>query len=67
MSKRCCLLRWVGEETVSVVREDSAKCGVEIYVGALAQFKWLGKFYEAEVLKISSKFNYSRPPDSCAH
>ncbi len=50
MSKRCCLLRWVGEETVSVVREDSAKCGVEIYVGAL---KWLGKFYEAEVLKIS--------------
>ena len=50
-----CLLRWIEDETVSVVRADTVKKGMEVYVGAFAEFKWLGKFYEAEVLKISGK------------
>lgn len=50
-----CLLRWIEEECVSVVWEDTVKKGMKVYPGAIAEFKWLGKFYEAEILKISSK------------
>ena len=57
---RFCLLRWLEDDTVSVVREDSTKKGMTVHVVAYADFKWSGSFYEAEVLKISSKrwFSY---------
>ena len=51
--KKFCLLRWLEEETVSVLPIKSAKDGQKVYQGAYADFKWLGKCYEAEVLKIS--------------
>ena len=51
--KKFCLVRWLEEETVSVLPIKSAKDGQKVYQGAYANFKWLGKFYEAEVLKVS--------------
>ena len=52
-ARKFCLLRWVEEETISIVRADTVKEGMNVYVEAIADFKWLGKFYEGEVLKVS--------------
>lgn len=50
-----CLLRWLAEEQVSVVPSSSIRPGQKCYVGAIGEFKWQGKFYEGEVLKLSGQ------------
>ena len=52
---KLCLVRWLEDETVSVVPATTAEAKQKVYVGAIVNFKWLKQMYEAEVLKISSK------------
>ena len=47
------LLRWVAEEQVGVVSSSSIHPGQKCYVGAIGEFKWQSRYYEAEILKIS--------------
>ena len=54
-SPKLCLVRWLEDESVSVVPATTAGAKQKVYVGAIVNFKWLKKMYEAEVLKISSK------------
>ena len=49
------LLRWLIDEKVSIMPFSSAKKGTKVYTGVFGEFKWSGKFYEAEVLKISGE------------
>jgi hypothetical protein len=51
--KEFCLLRWIEDETVSVLPVTAAKAGQSVYPGVHAEFKWLKNTYEAEVLRIS--------------
>ena len=53
--KKFCLLRWIEDETVSVLPTTAAKTGQNLYPGVYAEFKWLRTVYEAEVLRISGK------------
>ncbi len=54
--RKFCLVRWLDDETVSVLPVQAAKEGQKVFQGSYADFKWLGKqLYEAEVLKISGK------------
>lgn len=50
-----CLLRWIEDETVSVLPVTAAKSGQKVYPGIYGEFKWLRQLYEAEVLKVSGK------------
>ena len=55
------LVRWMEEETLSVMGATSVKNGQEIYRGAIADFKWGGKtFYEGEILAMSGKLRVGR-------
>ena len=47
------LVRWVGEETLSVVLLTTARKTEKVYSGSFTEFKWGGKYYEGEVLKLS--------------
>jgi len=49
------LLRWLIDEKVSIEPFSSSKKGTKVYTGVFGEFKWSGKFYEAEVLKISGE------------
>lgn len=51
--KQLALVRWLGEETLSVVPATSVREGDKVNVGSFASFKWGGKFYESEILAIS--------------
>lgn len=51
--KRFALTRWLIDESVGVVPLTAAKKGQTPHVGAFLDMKYLGKFYEAEILKIS--------------
>lgn len=53
MAKKFVLVRWVGEETLSVLLSSAAHPSHSLYVGAFAELKWGGKFYEGEILKLS--------------
>ena len=55
------LLRWLIDEKVSIEPFSSAKKGTKVYTGVFGEFKWSGKFYEAEVLKISGEKIESAP------
>ena len=46
------LLRWLDDEKISVEPISSAKGKEKMYAGYFGDFKWAGRFYEAEVLKI---------------
>lgn len=48
-------MRWIEDETVSVLPVTAAKAGQNVYPGVYSDFKWMGKLYEAEVLKVSGK------------
>ena len=48
-----CLVRWVDEETVSVVLTTSVREEQRVEVAGIYHFKWSGKYYKGEVLKIS--------------
>ena len=50
--KKFCLLRWLEDETVSVLPATAAKTGQKVYPGCYCKFKWLTKFYEVEILKV---------------
>ena len=47
------LLRWIGEESMSVRPQSTIKKGHKVFLGAFTYFKWGGKYYEAEVLALS--------------
>ncbi|XP_065892881.1 uncharacterized protein [Dysidea avara] len=47
------LLRWLLDEKLSIEPISFARKGTNVYTGALGDFKWAGKYYEAEVLKMS--------------
>ena len=47
------LIRWIGEENLSVVVAAKDKVGDPPFVGKIGDFKWAGKFYEGEVLALS--------------
>ena len=54
------LVRWVGEETLSVVLSSTtARKSEKVYSGSFTEFKWGGKQYEAEVLKLSGLIYFS--------
>ena len=52
MSKELALVRWIEEENMSILSTGCVQKGEKVYVGSFANFKWGGKFYEAEVLAI---------------
>ena len=54
------LLRWILDEKISVEPISSARKGTNVYTGVFADFKWAGKYYEAEVLKMSGERNYRK-------
>ena len=54
-SPKLCLVRWLEDETVSVVPATTVDAKQKVYVEAIVNFKWLKRTYEAEVLKISGK------------
>lgn len=54
-AKNFCLLCWICDETVSVLPESTVHPGQRVYTGAIAEFKFTGTFYEAEVLKVSGE------------
>ena len=56
MSKKLMLVRWLVDETVGVVPTSNAKKEAVIEVGKVASVKWGTKFYDAEVLQLSSKW-----------
>ena len=47
------LVRWVEDESTSVLPGSSARPGQEVYAGAFGEFKWAGKYYDGEVLSTS--------------
>ena len=47
------LVMWVGEETLSVMPSATIRSDHKLFVGTCAEFKWRGKYYEAEVLELS--------------
>ena len=51
--KSFALTRWVTDETVSVMPLTAVKKSQTPHVGAFVDVKYLGKFYEAEILVIS--------------
>ena len=51
-------MHWLESEEVGVMPSKSIRPGQECYPGALGEFKWQKKFFEAEVLKVSSKLPY---------
>ena len=40
------LVRWIEEETLSVLAASAIRHGKNVYVGVFGEFKWAGKFYE---------------------
>ena len=56
-SKEHLLLRWLDDEKISVEPISAAKSGEKVYAGVFGDFKWAGKYYEAEVLKISGEYS----------
>ena len=59
--KTFCPLRWIEDETVSVLPVTAAKTGQKVYPGVYGDFKWLKKVYEAQVLKVSGEFMFRFP------
>ncbi len=53
--KKFALVRWVEEETLSVMSATSLRAGQKMYTGAFADFKWAGKYFEGEVLAVSGE------------
>lgn len=56
MSKKkplAALVRWLGEETLSVVPTTTVREADQIYIGSFVTVKWGGKYYESEILSIS--------------
>lgn len=51
--KQFALTRWLIDETVGVMPLTAVKKDQKPHVGAYVDMKYLGKFYEAEILKIS--------------
>lgn len=54
--KKLMLVRWLVDETVGVVPTSTVQKGETVEVGAIAGVKWGSKFYQAEILQISSKW-----------
>ena len=52
-----CLVRWLEDESVGVIPKSSVRKGQtdKVCVGEICEFKFGGKFYDAETLKISGR------------
>ena len=57
------LVRWLGEETLSVMPANSVRSthSSNVYPGGIADFKWGGgggggKYFEGEILALSGKY-----------
>lgn len=48
-----CLILWLEEDAVGIVPESNIKSGQTAAVGAIAEFKFKQKYYDARVLKMS--------------
>jgi len=59
-TQRFCLVRWLEDESVSVVPATSADGKQKLSVGEMRSFKWIGKLYDAEVLRLSGEFGRVR-------
>ena len=55
MPPKLMLVRWLTDESIGVVPTSSIQKGEIPNVGNVARVKWGSKFYEAEVLQVSSK------------
>jgi len=53
MPKSYLLMRWVEDESLSIISSTAARSADKLYVGATGDFKWSGRFYNGEVLGIS--------------
>ena len=53
-SNKYCLVRWLEDESVGVMPLSSSKTP-DVYVGKMTEFKYCGKYYDAEILKISGE------------
>ena len=54
--KKYLLVRWIADETLSVLADSASRPGQKLYVGAEGSFKWAGKYYKGEVLGISGDY-----------
>ena len=58
--KQFALTRWLCDESVGVMPFSALRKKDQVpYVGAFVEMKYLGKFYDAEILKISGTCMYS--------
>ena len=56
-NKTFMLVRWIGEESLSVIPATENRNGDTPIVGRCGEFKWGGKFYEGEILALSGKLH----------
>jgi len=52
MPKSFILVRWVEDETLSMLPATAICPGKKVYIGAFSSSKWSGKFYSGEVLGV---------------
>ena len=50
------LLRWIGEESLSILKAAKNRSGEEPKVGRTGEYKYDGKFFEGEILALSGKY-----------
>lgn len=48
------LVRWIGEETLSVIPASKTRDG-DTPVGLTGNFKWTSKYYEGQILALSGE------------
>lgn len=51
--KKYLLVRWIEDETLSVLADSASQPGQKLYIGGQGSFKWSGKYYQGEILGIS--------------
>ena len=53
VKKTLMLIRWIGEESLSIIPATENRSGDAPVVGRNGDFKWGGKYYEGEILALS--------------
>ena len=51
------LVRWIGEETLSVLPSCKSRGGDIPIVGLTGDFRWSGRYYEGEILALSGRLS----------
>ena len=52
-ARKLMLVRWMGEETLSIIPSCKTRDGDKPTVGLSGDFKWCGRYYEGEILALS--------------